>query len=205
MTHITILALASYVTPMCSLYRPKGLVSVNCDEQEETYHDRGPPPKHKRQKRDAEREDRNGVSLSVRARSCSYGQDVRGALGDIEYEGKEGKEGGGPKDERGSRGRRVRREQYILALSVAVSAWLNLCRLNMSQEQPISIPMANLQVVVKLFVLGLLLLAVSLAGFVASQSSCRYNDCTFETHAAFSVGVAALTAGEVASAVTQLL
>nr|XP_027218295.1 uncharacterized protein LOC113810846 isoform X1 [Penaeus vannamei] len=78
--------------------------------------------------------------------------------------------------------------------------------LNMSQEQPISIPMANLrydrddryctkQVVVKLFVLGLLLLAVSLAGFVASQSSCRYNDCTFETHAAFSVGVAALTAG----------
>ncbi|XP_047487561.1 uncharacterized protein LOC125038204 isoform X2 [Penaeus chinensis] len=54
------------------------------------------------------------------------------------------------------------------------------------------------RVVVKLFVLGVLLLAVALAGFLASATYCRgnyENTCLFQARAASSIGVAAISAG----------
>ncbi|XP_037791619.1 uncharacterized protein LOC119586956 isoform X3 [Penaeus monodon] len=79
----------------------------------------------------------------------------------------------------------------------------------MSYVQPVQIPMDNFRydrddrycttrVVVKLFVLGVLLLAVALAGFLASATYCRVNyenTCLFQARAASGVGVAGVSAG----------
>ncbi|XP_047487557.1 uncharacterized protein LOC125038203 [Penaeus chinensis] len=89
------------------------------------------------------------------------------------------------------------------------SSLLYFCSRKMPQDQFIQVPMDNIRydrddrycttrVVVKLFVLGVLLLAVALAGFLASATYCRVNyenTCLFQARAASSIGVAAISAG----------